>query len=537
MSDASADRGVSAKLRAVLRAVPRSVLVGAATVLVLLVGFVLLRSLSTADVRVSGAGGDGPVTREAVQQIRVHTADSASAVVLLDGRPVPTREQDGAIGLRPGELSDGEHELSVQVPRSPSWLGTSSTEHRFTVDGEPPVLRVADSLRPQRPGEPVTVEGTAQGAERVEVAGNAVPTAPDGSFSSVVQNPDREVRVTAVDAAGNRAEQMMTVHVRHPGMRAVHMTGLAWTSDTLREPVLEMARQGRIDTVELDIKDESGEVPYDSRVPLANRIGAVKNYYDAKQSIDQLHSMGVRVVGRLVAFKDPILGESSWRAGHPERVVQTSDGQPWSTGGYGSFAFTNFADPVVRQYNIDIAAEAVELGFDDILYDYVRRPDGDIGEMRLPGLQTTPEASVAGFLRETQPEVRSRGALLGASVFGIAVDRPTEIAQDIRQMSQFVDYIAPMVYPSHWAPGEFDVDNPDAQPFDIVQRSLAVFADIVRGTDVQIIPWLQDFSLGAEYGPEEVRAQIDAAASNDMDSFLLWAANCRYTGEALTPQG
>lgn len=536
MSDTSADRGLTAKLRAALGVVPRWVLVGLGTALVLLIGFVLLRVVSTEDVRITGAG-NGPVTQQDVRKIQVHAADSDSAQVLLDGRPVPTEAQGAALALQPGELSDGDHELSVRVPRSPSWLGTSTTEHRFTVDSEPPVLRVEDSLRPKRPGEPVTVQGTAQGAGRVEVAGKAVPTGQDGAFSAVVEEPDREVRVSAVDTAGNRAERMMPVHVRHPGMRAVHMTGLAWTSDELREPVLDMARQGRIDTVELDIKDESGEVPYDSRVPMANRIGAVQNYYDARESIEQLHSMGVRVVGRLVAFKDPKLGEASWQQGHPERVVQTSDGQPWSTGGYGDFAFTNFADPVVREYNIDIAAEAAELGFDDILYDYVRRPDGDIDEMRIPGLRTTPEASVAGFLRETQPEVRSRGSLLGASVFGIAVNRPTEIAQDIRQMAQYVDYIAPMVYPSHWAEGEFGVDDPDGQPFDIVQRSLAVFADIVRGTDVQIIPWLQDFSLGADYGPQQVRAQIDAAASEDMGSFLLWAANCRYTGEALAPQG
>ncbi|WP_344129815.1 putative glycoside hydrolase [Saccharopolyspora halophila] len=459
----------------------------------------------------------------------------SNATITVDGEKVPARKAPGGLNVGTAGLPDGEHELAVETERSPSWLGSDTITKKFTVDSTPPELQVDDSLRPEAPNKPVTVTGAAKGAESVEVAGKKVETGRDGGFSVRIDRPDREVRVVATDAAGNRAEKTMTVHTKHPGMRAVHMTGLAWTSESLREPVLEMARQGKIDTVQLDIKDESGEVVYDSKVPMANEIGAVKGYYDARQALDQLHGMGVRVVGRLVAFKDPILGKASWESGHPERVVQNANGQAWQ-GGYGSYAFTNFADPVVRKYNVDIATEAAKLGFDDILYDYVRRPDGHIEQMRIPNLKGTPEQGIAEFLKETQSAVRSSGALLGASVFGVAVDRPTEIAQDIPLMSKYVDYISPMVYPSHWAEGEFGVANPNSQPFDIVQRSLAAFGKQVEGTDVQIIPWLQDFSLGVGYGPAEVKAQIDAAASNGMDSFLLWAPNCRYHEAALVPK-
>ncbi|WP_263248553.1 putative glycoside hydrolase [Saccharopolyspora rosea] len=122
-------------------------------------------------------------------------------------------------------------------------------------------------------------------------------------------------------------------------------------------------------------------------------------------------------------------------------------------------------------------------------------------------------------------------------MFGISVDRPTQIAQDVRQMSQWVDYISPMVYPSHWAPGELGVPNPNGQPYEIVRRSLAAFAQAVAGTDVQIIPWLQDFSLGVSYGPAEVSAQIGAARDDGMTSFLLWDPACRYHDQALAPRG
>ncbi|MCA1196030.1 putative glycoside hydrolase [Saccharopolyspora sp. 6V] len=515
--------------------IPQWAVVAVAVIVLLIAGYVLLRMLSTEDVRVDGLPSR-PVRAEATAdgsiQIR---SEGGGSTVLLDGKPVPTTPQDGAVAVHAAAVPDGSHVLEVVTPRAISWLGSASTTQEFTVDSAPPELQVEDSLRPEKLGEPVTVTGKAAGADQVTVAGEPVRPGPDGAFSAVVDRPEREVQVVATDLAGNRAERTMTVHIKHPGMRAVHMTGLAWTSDSLREPVLELARQGRIDTVELDIKDESGEIPYDSALPEANRIGAVKNYYDAREALDQLHGMGVRVVGRLVAFKDPVLGEASWREGHRERVVQTADGQPWSSG-YGDFAFTNFADPAVRQYNIDLAAEAASLGFDDVLYDYVRRPDGGIEKMRFAGLRTTPEQGIADFLRDTQTAVRSKGALLGASVFGIAVDRPTQIAQDIPRMAKYVDYIAPMVYPSHWGPGEFGVDDPNTQPYEIVQRSLAEFAKAVEGTDVQIIPWLQDFSLGASYGPAEVGAQIKAARDDGMPSYLLWAPNCRYHGEALVPQ-
>jgi hypothetical protein len=262
-------------------------------------------------------------------------------------------------------------------------------------------------------------------------------------------------------------------------------------------------------------------------VPLAVEIGAAKGHYDARAALDQLHAAGLRVVGRIVAFRDPVLGKASWKAGRTEQLVRNLDGTPYS-GGYGSYAFTNFANPVVRAYNIALAEEAAALGFDEILYDYVRRPDGAITRMEFPGLTVTPERSIADFLAETRPAVRKHGALLGASVFGIAATRPTQIAQDIPAMAPYVDYVAPMVYPSHWRAGEYGVGNPEAEPYDITARSLADFVRLTQGSATAVIPWLQAFSLRYAYGPAELRAQIDATAANGITSFLLWDPDCRY---------
>src|SRR5690606_4291794 len=209
------------------------------------------------------------------------------------------------------------------------------------------------------------------------------------------------------------------------------------------------------------------------------------------------------------------------------------EGNAWS--GYGEYSFTNFADPVVRAYNIALAEEAAELGFDDILYDYIRRPDGDASQMVFPGLTTTPEESIASFLAESRVALHKHGAFQGASVFGIAASRPEQIAQDIPAISEHVDYVAPMVYPSHWGPGEYGVEDPESQPYDITARSLADFQALVEDGHAKVIPWLQAFSMSVPYGPAEIRAQIEAAADVGIDSFLLWTAACRYDERALPP--
>jgi Putative glycosyl hydrolase domain/Polysaccharide deacetylase len=116
----------------------------------------------------------------------------------------------------------------------------------------------------------------------------------------------------------------------------------------------------------------------------------------------------------------------------------------------------------------------------------------------------------------------------------VAATRPTEVAQNIPMMASHVDYISAMVYPSHWAPGEYGVADPNAQPYDIVQRSLEDFQRDVRGTGARLVPWLQDFTLGSPtYGPRQVEDEIKGARDAGVDEFLLWDPAVTYTTSAL----
>ncbi|MFC4375002.1 putative glycoside hydrolase [Nocardia halotolerans] len=400
-------------------------------------------------------------------------------------------------------------------------------------DTAAPVLQVTPAEPVTSYREPVVVRGNAADAVRVSIGSEAVTPGADGAFElSVPWAPAFEV--VAADEAGNKSSSTVIAARTLPRMRAVHVTAHAWSHDGLREAVLDLARQGRIDTVQLDIKDEDGVIGYDSQVPLAGESGARTSIYDAPTALRQLHDMGLQVVGRIVAFRDPALATWAWQHGRPDWVVQNPSGQPYSSH-YGPIAFTNFAHPEVRQYNIDLAVEAAELGFDGVMYDYVRRPDGSLSSMHFSGLTDTPTAAVAGFLAQSKHPVNTAGAHQSAAVYGIASTRPDEIAQDISLIARSVDFVAPMIYPSHWNSGEYGVADPNAQPYDIVFRSLQDFKAHTAGTGAKVIPWLQDFSLGVSYGDAEIQAQIDATRDAGIDSFFLWNAATRYHGGGIHP--
>jgi hypothetical protein len=476
-------------------------------------------ALSTLAFTVAGDPGDVAATRWA-----------------LDGQPVTSgvTARDGRIAFRPrAGLAEGEH--TVDVSRAGEEFADSYASWTFSVDTRAPAIRIAKGSLEAPRGASYTLRGAAEPGARVRVNGKLAPVDTQGRFEvAFARTPARTVVVLVRDRAGNATDSRFNVATaprlpRNP-VRAVHVSADAWAHDGLRADVLKLLREKRINTVELDLKDELGIVGWRSGVPLARRIGAERNTYDLGAAVKRLHASGARVIGRLVAFRDPVLAEWAWTHGRRDLVIQTPDGGAYS-GGYGGF--TSYVHPTVRAYNVDLAVAAAKLGIDDVLYDYVRRPDGPLDSMVVPGLGEDPEQAVTDFVAQARRRLAPHDTFLGASVFGIAATRPEEIAQDVPAIAREVDYVAPMLYPSHWGPQEYGVANPESEPYAIVRRSLVDFRRMIRGTGARVVPWLQDFSLGVQYGEREVRAQIEAASAAGIDEFLLWDPNVTYTGAAL----
>ena len=436
---------------------------------------------------------------------------------------------DGELTFRPRDLSEGTHRLSFSIDQ-PLVPWNATREWTFTVDHTRPDIEITGPGRPAVRNAPVTLSGRVSEPAAVTVDDAPVDVADDGTFSiTFPEPPASRISVRAVDRAGNSRGVRTTIPLvpREPlvPIRAVHMTAISWETDHLREPVLDMLRSGLINTIQLDLKDESGIIGYDTKIPLAQEMGAVEQSYAIEEAVERIHDLGGRVVGRIVAFRDPVHARWAWDNGHREQVIQTPDGQPYA--GYGGF--TNFADPVVRDYNIDVAEEAARAGVDDILYDYIRRPDGPLETMVFPRLRGGAQRSIVSFLAEARERLEPTGAFLGASLFGIAAFRPEEIAQDVDRIARNVDYVAPLVYPSHWGPGVYGVDYPERQPRAIVERSLAHFKELTEGSGARIVPWLQDFSLREAYGPREVCAQVQAAEAEGITEWIMWDALVTYT--------
>ncbi len=513
--------------------------------MVLIIGYVAaglygvnaLRSLVSVDVAVDGLAENAVMTSAALGQatmsFKIDTGTAVARSTLeMDGAPVPSaaRQVDGnTVRFRPGVLIEGRHEVVLSVPRR--GMGPSRMSRHFTVDDTPPALEVSPLLPPSSICQTMTITGTSEPSATLTLDGQPLKSK-NGTFTlKYDQPPAAPLHLVATDPAGNETRTEVVTPVRYPGGQGMHVTAAAWGYEPLRKGVLAMIDSGLVSSVELDLKDEGGIVGYDSKVPLANQVGAVRPEYNLKDTVAELKRRGVRVIGRIVTFRDAPLASWAWANGKRDWVIQTPAGGMLDT--YGGF--TNPANAEVHHYNLDIAMEAADAGVDDILWDYVRRPEGDPATMVIPGLPGSTSTAIVDFLTMTGTALRQRCVYQGAAVFGIAADRPEAVGQDVPRMSRHVDYLAPMLYPSHWGPGEYNVKNPNKQPYDIVKVTLADFQAKMEGTGKSLMPWIQDFSLGVPYGPAEVRAQIDAAASLGVGDWLLWNANVTYTRAALSP--
>jgi len=525
----------------------RTLAVGVVLLLVAAVvgaGLLLVRNgAERPDVALEGLDDEALLNAEDVEEgvdARLRTDDPqglAQAEIVLAGEELdPDFDDEGTLPVAVADLPDGTHELSVSRPGD--WRTPAVDESwSFTIDTAFPDLEL-DELDVAIGDEPVPVEGETDPEATVTVEGEEVDVDDDGRFATEVVGSEAErVEVVATSPAGNATDaEVTTAWVPSRSdveqINGLHVSFHGWVSDQLREPILELAEQGRINTVQFDLKDETGYVGYDTQVAQAQEIGADLGLYDLEEAVAELHARGVRVSGRIVAFADPIWAAHAWEEGDRDLVVQRPEGTK-HTGRYDGF--TSFAHEQVREYHYDLAEEAVRAGVDDILWDYIRRPDGPEEEFFFGGLDedTSPEESIVEFTREADERLAPYGVEHGASVYGIAATRPTQIAQDIPAMAEHLDYVAPMVYYSHWGPGEYDVDDPGTQVYEITNRSLADFVDAVEGTRARVVPWLQDFQLGSPHGESQVRDQLRAAADEGIDEWLLWNASVRYTESAL----
>ena len=281
------------------------------------------------------------------------------------------------------------------------------------------------------------------------------------------------------------------------------------------ERYVALKRHG-LNTIQLDVKNEDGRIGFLAPVALARDTGAARLYYRPWQTAARVHRAGLYLIGRVVAFQDPVVA-----AARPELAIRRADGSVWS--GHGGLAWIDPHDRRVWKYVVDVAAAAARAGFDEIMFDYVRFPsDGDVGAIRYSRPGASQAETIAAFLRYASGRLRPLGVRVSAAVFGLSATVDVGVGQDPRLIGRAVDAVSPMVYPSHYTSGSYGLADPNAAPAETVAGALRDFRAALRGTDTRLVPWLQAFSLGRAYGLAEVQAQVEAARAAGADGFLLW---------------
>ncbi len=334
--------------------------------------------------------------------------------------------------------------------------------------------------------------------------------------------------------------------------KALYVTAAVASSSKALQEYIDL-----IDTTELnalvvdlksDLRDDLGMVYYDSQVPLVKELNLSKDYIDMKALVQKLKVKGIYTIGRIQLFShDNVLADA-----RPDWTVhKKGTGEVYADFPGPGIRYV-YLDPTNRNiwdYNIQLGVEAALMGFDEINYDYIRFPDwyGDKASFR-DTLQfsepidpvTKPDYMydvLTGFMQQAHRAVNGAGAYMSVDVFGRVVLGPSmTIAQDIKRMGAYADYIAPMVYPSLWWPGAFDIASPVDEPAAVLKAANAAGVEQIQGQYARLRPWLQDHTdpwayKVVKYGPVQVRAQIDATEVFDqVDGWMLYDSSNSYRG-------
>jgi hypothetical protein len=309
-------------------------------------------------------------------------------------------------------------------------------------------------------------------------------------------------------------------------VRGVHVTGALASLDGKLEEYIGLKKHG-LNTIELDVKDEGGEISFTPvGVPLARKAGGARTYYEPKQVAQLAHKKGVYLIGRVVVFQDPYLASA-----RPDLAIRTRSGGIWKT--RQGLAWVNPYDRRVWDYAVSIAADAARAGFDEIMLDYVRFPsDGDVGAAVYPGKTRERKGEViSAFVAYAKQRLAPLGVRVSTALFGLSATRDMGLGQVPAWISQHVDHVNPMAYPYLYGGGELGIVTPSDEPGETVFRTLVDFKRQLQGSNAQLIPWIQDWS----YDREQVLQQVRAARLQGAKGFLLWNANGLYTKAALAP--
>ena len=317
--------------------------------------------------------------------------------------------------------------------------------------------------------------------------------------------------------------------------KALYLSFYGIGTKALRQPVLKLIEETELNALAIDIKGDRGMIAYQSSVPLAAEIGAQKisTIRDIHGLLRTLQGQGIYTIARIVVFKDNPLALA-----RPDLAVKTRDGAIWRD--REGLAWTDPFSEEVWAYNIAVAEEAAQNGFDEIQFDYARFPDARRLRFSEANTQENRIKAITGFFDEARKRLAPYNVFLAADIFGYVCWNlnDTDIGQKLEELAPLLDYISPMLYPSGFQYGIPGYRNPVAHPYEIVSLSLKRAKERTGLPGVHFRPWLQafrDYAFdGRPFTGREIRVQIRATEDQGSHGWMLWNPRNIYSAEGLS---
>ena len=343
-------------------------------------------------------------------------------------------------------------------------------------------------------------------------------------------------------------------------VRGIYVTGWVAGLDKRMNNLIELVNNTILNTMVIDVKDNLGYLSYSSEVEMTEKINASKKKIsDIKRLLTLLEKNNIYTIGRIVVFKDALLAkERPDLALEIEKEVEVKENKSKDIKiikenvennrdvniekknqnnkyKYSIYKSKKWVDPSNREvwnYNIELAREALKLGFDEVQFDYIRYPalKGNLSVFN----KNDKNKIINDFVVTAQQNLKDLNKPISIDVFGMttSVSNGLGIGQDYERLSKNINIISPMVYPSHYSAGVFGLSIPEKKPYETVYKSMD---DALKKSNANTIlrPWLQDFSINYNYYAIDVINQIKAVESLGINEWLLWNPSSRYTQEAL----
>lgn len=345
-------------------------------------------------------------------------------------------------------------------------------------------------------------------------------------------------------------------HIATPkAVKSIYMSACAASSNSFRESLVSLADTTEVNSIIIDVKDFSGTISFDSG--LAGDTGTGCRVPDMKEFLEFLRTKNIYRIARITVFQDPFYSKK-----HPELAVKKASNKTAIWADHKGINFIDVGAKPYWDYIVDLARASHEIGFDEINFDYVRFPSD--GNMKDIFFEHSNDVLVANpvlgkaialekFFKYLHEKMSESKIVTSADLFGMVTTNYDDlnIGQVLERALPYFDYIAPMVYPSHYPPNFNGWKNPNTVPYELIhfvmgsaverveafKNATTTSAEVAERVSVeQLRPWIQDFDYGGNYDVAEVKAQIRASYDVGLDSWMLWAPSNKYTKGALVAE-